>query len=210
MENKFCLRDLAIAGLKILEQLEALKFVNILCFWQKQLCFYQILKTSCGFSTMNENIFSELRTGPRILNLKFNWGIILLLGAFIIWYIYMKTTFWFWIWNQIIVIWSIFLYECKIKKFWLRDLAIAGLKILGQLEALKFGNILCFWQKQLCFYHILKTSCGFSTMSENIFSELRTGPRILNLKFNWGIILLLGAFIIWYIYENNLLILNLK
>ena len=62
MENKFCLWDLAIAGLKILEQLEALKFVNILCFWQKQLCFYQILKTSCVFSTMSENIFSELRT----------------------------------------------------------------------------------------------------------------------------------------------------
>ena len=122
----------------------------------------------------------------------------------------MKTTFWFWIWNQIRVIWSIFLYEWKIKKFCLWDLAIAGLKILGQLEALKFVNILCFWQKQLCFYQILKTSCGFSTMSENIFSELRTGPRILNLKFNWGIILLLGAFIIWYIYENNLLILNLK
>ena len=27
----------------------------------------------------------------------------------------------------------------------LLNLAIAGLKILGQLEAPKFGNILCFW-----------------------------------------------------------------
>ena len=173
------------------------------------MCFYQILKTSCGFFTMSENIFSELRTGPRILNLKFNWGIILLLGAFIIWYIYE---------NNLLILnlksdYSYLIYFFKwmeINKFCLRDLAIAGLKILGQLEALQFVNILCFWQKQLCFYQISKTSCVFSTMSENIFSELRTGPRILNLKFNWGIILLLGAFIIWYIYENNLLILNLK
>ena len=114
----------------------------------------------------------------------------------------MKTTFWFW--NQIKVIWSIFFYEWKIKKFCLLNLArYSWIENSRAARGFKIWKYIVFLIKTIVLLSDFKKILWFltfSTMSENIFSELQTGPQILNLKFNWGIILLLILFYLGY-YE---------